>query len=150
MKARLMGIVSALAIAAGASVVAASPGYAATPAVQITRVYYNSPGTDNRSNTSLNAEYVILKNTRTTAINLRGWTLRDKANHVYTFASFSLGAKKTVVVHTGRGTNTAAHRYWGQGNYVWNNTGDTAYVRTPARTLVDSCSWRSTGSSTTC
>ncbi len=150
MKARLMGFVSALALAAGASVVAAGPGFAATPAVQITRVYYNSPGSDNRSNTSLNAEYVILKNTRTSAINLKGWTLRDKANHVYTFTSFSLGATKSVVVHTGRGTNTATHRYWGQGNYVWNNTGDTAYVRTPARTLVDSCTWGSSGSYTSC
>ncbi|MEQ7007208.1 lamin tail domain-containing protein [Actinopolymorpha sp. B17G11] len=150
MKARFIGFVSALALAAGVALFAAGPGHAATPAVQITKVYYNSPGTDTRSNKSLNAEYVRLTNRRTSAIKLKGWTLRDKANHVYTFATYTLGAGKSVYIHTGKGTNTTSHRYWGQGDYVWNNTGDTAYLRTPARTLVDSCSWGSKGSYTTC
>jgi hypothetical protein len=40
----------------------ASPAEAAS-AIQIYRVYYDSPGKDTRSNSSLNAEYVVLKNT---------------------------------------------------------------------------------------
>jgi hypothetical protein len=33
---------------------------------------------------------------------------------------------------------------------VWNNTGDTAYVRNPSGTLIDSCSWGGSGSYTYC
>lgn len=45
----------------------------------------------------------------------------------------------------GRGTNDSNERFWGQSWYIWNNTGDTAYLRTPGGTLYDSCSWGSTG-----
>jgi hypothetical protein len=41
-------------------------------------------------------------------------------------------------------------QYWGRAAYVWNNTGDTAYVRNPSGTLIDSCSWGSSGSYTYC
>jgi hypothetical protein len=34
--------------------------------------------------------------------------------------------------------------YWGRRWYVWNNNKDTAYVRTAAGTLVDSCAYDST------
>ena len=49
------------------------------------------------------------------------------------------------------GTNTAGTRYWGSGNYVWNNTGDKAYLRTSSGTSIDTCAWTSKGSGyTTC
>ncbi|MEU7615533.1 lamin tail domain-containing protein [Micromonospora rifamycinica] len=148
---RLVGFTAALAVAVGCSLAVAAPAQAATPAVQITKVYYNSPGTDNRSNTSLNAEYVKLTNRRSTTLNLKSWTLRDKSNHVYTFSGdFRLAKGASVYLHTGKGTNTAAHRYWGSGNYIWNNTGDTAYLRNSAGTGIDSCSWGSKGSYTYC
>ncbi|MEV6798786.1 lamin tail domain-containing protein [Micromonospora rifamycinica] len=148
---RLVGFTAALAVAVGCSLTVAAPAQAATPAVQITKVYYNSPGTDNRSNTSLNAEYVKLTNRRSTTLNLKSWTLRDKSNHVYTFSGdFRLAKGASVYLHTGKGTNTAAHRYWGSGNYIWNNTGDTAYLRNSAGTGIDSCNWGSKGSYTYC
>jgi hypothetical protein len=149
LKRKLFGFASAIAIAG--SLVVATPAQAATPAVMITKVYYNSPGTDNRSNSSLNAEYVRLTNKRSSTINLKNWTLRDKANHVYKFSGdFKLKAGASVVIHTGKGTNTSSHRYWGSGNYIWNNTGDTAYLRNSAGTKIDSCSWGSKGSYTNC
>ncbi|WFE62755.1 lamin tail domain-containing protein [Micromonospora sp. WMMD714] len=148
---RLVGFTAALAVAIGCSLTAAAPAQAATPAVEITKVYYNSPGTDNRSNTSLNAEYVKLTNRRSSTLNLKSWTVRDKSNHVYTFSGdFRLAKGASVYLHTGKGTNTAAHRYWGSGNYVWNNTGDTAYLRNSAGSRIDSCSWGSKGSYTYC
>ncbi|BCJ71602.1 hypothetical protein CS0771_11460 [Catellatospora sp. IY07-71] len=55
MKNRLIGLAAALTVAVGASLTVAAPAQAATPAIQVTKVYYNSPGTDNRTNTSLNA-----------------------------------------------------------------------------------------------
>ena len=42
------------------------------------------------------------------------------------------------------------HRYWGMAWYVWNNSGDTAYVRNASGTLIDSCTWGSSGSYTYC
>ena len=154
MTTRLVGLLAALVAVVGAALGVAGPAQAATPAVQITKVYYNSPGTDTGSNTSLNAEWVRLTNTRTYTINLKYWTLRDKASHVYSFTSnYYLGAGKRVYIHTGKGTNGSPdyqHRYQGRAWYVWNNTGDTAYVRNPSGTLIDSCSWGSTGSYTYC
>ncbi|MER5336501.1 lamin tail domain-containing protein [Micromonospora sp. NPDC002717] len=151
MKKRLIGFAMALAATMGVSLTAAGPAQAATPAIQITKVYYNSPGSDNRSNSSLNAEYVKLTNRRSTSINLKYWTLRDKANHIYKFSGdFRLASGASVYIHTGKGTNTSTHRYWGSGAYIWNNTGDKAYLRNSAGTLVDSCSWGSSGSYTNC
>jgi hypothetical protein len=121
--------------------VPASPA-AAAPAVQFTRAYYNSPGSDNRTNSSLNAEYVTVKNTTQSTINLDRWTVRDKARHVYTFVgNVTVKPGATLWLHTGRGTDTASHRYWNSGNYIWNNTGDTAYLRNPGGTQIDVCSW---------
>jgi hypothetical protein len=143
-------LLSAAAVA-GILVFAGGPVHAATPQVQITKVVYNSPGTDNRSNSSLNAEYVRLTNRRPYSISLARWSLRDRSGHVYRFPStFTLRAGKSVYVHTGRGTNSSTRRYWGQGNYVWNNTGDTAYLRKSSYDLVDSCRWGSSGSYTYC
>jgi len=78
------------------------PSYAAaTPAVSFTKIQFNSPGSDTRSNTSLNAEWVRMTNNTRSAIQLKSWTVRDKAGHVYTFkTSYSLGAGKRVYLHT--------------------------------------------------
>ena len=109
----------------------------------IGKTQYDSPGSDNRSASSLNAEYVTLKNVSRSAVQLKGWTLRDKSNHVYTFTtSFSLGAGASVVIHTGKGTNSGGHRYWGSGAYVWNNDGDAATLRNAAGSTLDTCGWR--------
>jgi len=147
-----MGIVLA---AAGATLAVATttaaPAQAATPAIQITRVYYNSPGSDTGSNTSLNAENVRLTNKRSVSINLKYWTLRDNTGYTYRFASdFKLAPGASVYVHTGKGTNTSGHRYWGRSSYVWNNTGDKATLRSSAGTVIDTCTWGGTGSVTYC
>ena len=125
---------------------------AATPAVQITKIWYDSPGSpDAGANSSLNGEYVQLKNTTKKAITLKGWTVRDttkRSDHVYTFGTFTLGAGKTVTLRTGKGTNSATNRYWGRSGggtfaYIWNQTYDTAYLRNTAGKLIDSCAYNS-------
>lgn len=141
--------VVATVIAAVASVVVAAPASAAGNVI-IYRAYYNSPGTDTRTNASLNSEYITLRNTSGVIKVVTGWTLRDKQNHVYKFPTTRINPGQYLTVHTGRGTNNAAHRYWGSGNYIWNNTGDAAYLRTPTGALIDSCSWGSTGSYKNC
>ncbi|MGC5050416.1 lamin tail domain-containing protein [Micromonospora sp. DT48] len=143
---RLIGFVAAFAVVVGGSFTVAAPAQAATPAIEITKVYYDSPGVDRRTNASLNAEYVKLTNRRARTINLKNWTLRDKANHVYKFSgNVKLAKGKSIVIRTGSGKNTASTRYWGSGNYIWNNTGDTAYLRNASGKQIDKCSWKKKG-----
>ncbi|MDP9849561.1 lamin tail domain-containing protein [Streptosporangium lutulentum] len=144
-----------LALSAAALAVALVPvapaQAAALPAIQLVKIYYNSPGSpDNGANGSLNGEWAQIKNTTRKAVSLKGWTLRDKtraADHVYTFGAFTLGAGKTVTVRTGKGKDTATTRYWGRSGgtfaYIWNQASDTAYVRNASGKLIDSCSYNS-------
>ena len=138
----ILAVVSAAAVALGALVAPGAAAAAAQPALRLHGAQYDSPGSDTRSASSLNAEWVSLVNTGASAVNLRGWTIRDKANHVYTFPSVSIAGKGgRIWLHTGKGTTKTPNAYWGSGNYVWNNTGDTAYLRKPSGAAHDSCSW---------
>lgn len=49
-----------------------------------------------------------------------------------------------------RRTNTSTHRYWGASGPIWNNGGDTAYLRNAAGTLMDSCTYSGGGSTAAC
>ncbi|MBD0707970.1 MULTISPECIES: lamin tail domain-containing protein [unclassified Streptomyces] len=115
----------------------------AAGSVHLYKIYYDSPGTDNRSNASLNGEYVQIRNTTGAAVNLRGWTLTDASNHKYTFGNFTLGKGKIVTVRTGRGKNTATNVYQNRGAYVWNNDRDTATLRKSNGTRMSVCSYNS-------
>ncbi|MBB2747387.1 UNVERIFIED_ORG: putative extracellular nuclease [Microbispora rosea subsp. rosea] len=132
------------AVSVGALLVASPPALAAGPAIQITKIYYDSPGKDTRSNTSLNAEYVWLKNTSSKTVAVTGWTLADTSRHRYIFPAFSIPAGKTITIRTGSGKSGTSTRYWGMGNYVWNNDKDTASLRNAGGKLIDSCSYNST------
>jgi hypothetical protein len=121
----------------------AQPASAASK-FQIVKVRFDSAGKDTPiTNAKLNDEYVIITNTDTVEHNLSGWRIRDVANHVYVFPDGArLGAKKSVRVRTGRGTDTAANRYQNRGAYVWNNDADTAWLRNPQGRGGDVCSWK--------
>ncbi|MEV4426702.1 lamin tail domain-containing protein [Streptomyces sp. R-07] len=140
---RVRTLAAVTAAAASGILLLPSPAQAAG-SVHLYKIYYDSPGTDNRSNTSLNGEYVQIRNTTGAAVNLRGWTLTDAANHKYTFGNYTLGKGKIVTVRTGRGTNTAANVYQNRAAYVWNNDRDTATLRRSNGTSVDWCSYNST------
>jgi hypothetical protein len=134
----------AAAIIGALTLLPSTAASAATPRIDIREIYYNSPGADTGSNASLNAEWVRLYNTTSSNISLTNWTLRDAQNHVYKFASYTLGAHRYLKIHTGRGTNTQTDRYWNLTWYIWNNTGDTATLRTPVAATVDSCRYTGT------
>ncbi|GAA0456120.1 hypothetical protein Aca07nite_50980 [Actinoplanes capillaceus] len=128
-------------VAVAATLVSTTPAQAAAPALRFHSTQYDSPGKDTRSNTSLNAEWIALVNTSSKAVNLSGWSIVDKSK-TYTFGNVTIAANGgKVYLHTGKGTNTARHLYWGSGNYVWNNTGDTATLRTKAGKTHDTCKW---------
>jgi hypothetical protein len=150
-------LVSVAAVVPAVVLGMASSAQAATPKVSLTYIYFDSPGSDNRSNASLNKEYVRITNNTGAAIQLKGYTLRDKANHVFTFKPFSLGAHKNVWVHTGKGTDgrnpsggVGADVYYNSGNYVWNNDGDTATLKTSTGALLDTCKYSGAGSAIAC
>jgi hypothetical protein len=115
--------------------------------VGIYRIYYNSPGTDTGNNSSLNAEWIQLRNRCSTSRSLTYWKIKDAAGHTSTFGSDTLGGGKYVKIHTGKGTNTATDRYQGRSWYVWNNDKDTAYVYNRYGTRIDTCSYNNRSAS---
>jgi hypothetical protein len=119
-------------------------------AIRIDKIYFDSPGSDTGSNTSLNAERIRLKNTGSTGRYLTGWTIRDASGHVYRFGTYRLRAGYTVRVHTGNGTNTRLNRYWRSDGYIWNNNGDTARLKNSGGTLIDKCSYSGAGDYVSC
>ncbi|MEU5242615.1 lamin tail domain-containing protein [Streptomyces asoensis] len=139
---------AAAALAAGALVsVAALPATAADHArparakVEISAVQYDSPGRDDRSNRSLNREWVELTNTTRNTVNLDGWTLEDESGHRYTFRDYRLAGRATVRIHTGVGRDTRTDLYQDRRAYVWNNDRDTATLRNDRGRFVDDESW---------
>lgn len=146
---RIRALLIACLIAA-ASILIATPAQAAPATVYIYKVYFDSPGSDTGSNSSLNAKYVVIKNGDNVSHSVSGWTVRDAAGHVYKFGTLRLGAGKQAIIHTGKGTSytttASTHLYQGRGWYVWNNTGDKVILRRADDSLKDSCSFSGAGS----
>jgi hypothetical protein len=141
MRKRLRAAVPALAGAVALTGTLLSSPAEAAGGVVIHRVYFDSPGTDTRTNAQYNAEWVQIKNTSSSAISLKGWVLKDLDNHRYTFLDVKIGAGKYIKVRTGSGTDTTATKYQNRRAYVWNNTSDTATLSKSSGSKVDSCSW---------
>ena len=135
---------------AAASLLIATPAQAAPATVYIYKVYFDSPGSDRGSNSSLNAEYVVIRNGDNVSHSISGWTVRDAAGHMYKFGSLRLGAGKQAIIHTGDGTkyttSASTHLYQGRGWYVWNNTGDKVILRRADGSLKDTCTYSGAGS----
>jgi hypothetical protein len=148
---RLRLLATAAVVSLAAALVGAAPAEAANPTLHFSKAYVNSPGTDTRTNSSLNAEYVVITNSSYTAsYTLTGYTVSDRSAHVYKFRTFVLKPRASVTLHTGIGTNTSTNLYWGSRAYIWNNDGDTAYLKNSAGTLRDSCSWATVSSYVYC
>ncbi|MEU8976638.1 lamin tail domain-containing protein [Streptomyces monashensis] len=131
-------LVGAVALPAAAAQQSAAPHRAP---VFISKVQADSPGRDDRSNRSLNAEWVDVTNSTRQTVDLDRWTLRDDAGHTYTFRHVRLAPRATVRVHTGIGRDTRSDLYQDKRNYVWNNNGDTATLRNDRGRTVDTVSW---------
>jgi micrococcal nuclease len=107
-------------------------------AIVVTNVHADAPGDDHEN---LNEEYVVLKNTGDTTVDLNGWTVSDEADHAYIFSDVQLEPGETVTLYTGSGTDGSNEVYWGAGSAVWNNGGDTVIVRNASGTVVDEYSY---------
>ncbi|MFD7079086.1 lamin tail domain-containing protein [Streptomyces sp. NPDC059918] len=140
--------IAATVLAAGAVVGAAALPAAAQdgrhqqrPRVEISRVQADSPGRDDRSNRSLNSEWVEITNTTRDAVNLRGWTLRDADGNRYRFDNVRLAGRATIRIHTGSGRDTRADVFQNSRDYIWGNQSDTATLRDDRGRTVDTESW---------
>ncbi len=104
--------------------------------------HWNAEG-DDRYN--LNDEYVVFRNTCSQPIDMTDWTVKDGANHLYTFPSFVLEGYAEVTLYTGCGTNTKTRLYWCSSGPIWNNNGDTLFLRNANGELVLSYSYQGYG-----
>lgn len=103
----------------------------------IVNFHWDAEGNDCEN---LNDEYVIFQNVGPKPLELTGWTVSDEANHVYIFPRFVLNAGATVTLHSGCGKNTKEDLFWCSSgrkcNAIWNNGGDTLYLRDSQGRLV--------------
>ncbi|GGV17787.1 hypothetical protein GCM10010275_69330 [Streptomyces litmocidini] len=112
-----------------------------TPRVEISAVQADSPGRDNRSNRSLNAEWVEITNNSRHTVDLDGWTLKDEDGHRYRFNDVRLAGRATIRIHTGEGRDSRTDLYQDRRDYVWDNHSDTATLRDDRGRIVDTESW---------
>jgi micrococcal nuclease len=106
--------------------------------ILLVEVHYDAQG-DDRLNQ--NDEYVVIANTGQSTGDLEGWTIAEESGAVYRFDALSLPSGSSVTLHTGRGADTEADRYWGRAEPVLNNRGDSVTLRDPAGEAVMVREW---------
>lgn len=127
-------------VVVGALIMVMAMAFPASATIEIHRIVYDPSGSDTGANSHLNKEKVVLKNTGAKARKIGGWKIRDRANHRYTIPSgFRLRAGRTVRIHTGSGSDDRNDLYWGNGWYIWNNTGDRATLKNARGVVKDRC-----------
>ncbi|MEU4205676.1 lamin tail domain-containing protein [Streptomyces sp. NPDC045470] len=134
-------LVGAAALPATATDTRTLPATHRSPVV-IGAVQADSPGRDDGSNRSLNAEWVTVKNTGHRPVNLKGWTLTSERTHkTYRFNHLRLGGRQEVRVRTGHGRDTWRDVFQNRRNYAWDNRRDTATLRNDHHRIVDTKHW---------
>ena len=91
----------------------------------------DAPGDDSEN---LNGEWVRFTNTGAEPVDLDGWEVADEsASHRYEFDDTVLEPDASITLFTGCGRDTDDARYWCATNSaVWNNDGDTVFLRDPS------------------
>lgn len=107
--------------------------------LKITSLKFNAPG-DDRFNA--NGEYVRIASVADEVIDVRGYILSDAYGHRYTFPALSLKPGYSVLLVSGRGVDVTDPPdriilYWQSDGPIWNNDGDTATLRAPEGSTVD-------------
>lgn len=103
--------------------------------LKIVHIEADAPGSD-RDNP--NGEWIEIANLGSKPVQMEGFTLKDEANHIYTFGDFTVLPDTAFRLHSGQGQNNQTELYWGLvGESVWNNDSDAAYLRDKQGALVD-------------
>jgi len=105
----------------------APPTVASGPELEIVDIFF-----DGTKGTNEPDEYVQFRNISADQLDLAGYTLRDNADHIYTFPSFIMGAGQECRVYTNEiHQDWCALTYSRTSSAIWNNDGDCAYLRDP-------------------
>lgn len=99
--------------------------------VVIQHIHYDGSGSTEPD------EFVEIMNTGS-AVNLQGWTLRDNANHVYTFPAFTMQPEQVCRVYTNQYHPDSCGFSYASSSAIWNNTGDCAYLQNASGSEVSS------------
>jgi competence protein ComEC len=99
--------------------------------VNIVTIFYDGTGSQEPD------EYVEIRNDDTSPIQLHNWTLRDIANHVFTFPSYVMQVGQTCRVYTNQDHPEWCGFTYHNGSAIWNNTGDCGYLRDANNTPID-------------
>ena len=104
----------------------------------------DAPGDDG---VNLNGEWVRFTNAGAEAIELDGWEVADEsASHRYTFNDLRLQPGAEATLFSGCGPDDDTARYWCvPGSAVWNNSGDTVFLRDGNGNIVASLSYGDSG-----
>ena len=118
--------------------------------IEIVSIHNNPTGAD--TNSKLNDEYIVIKNVSNQTFNMKNWIVSDrtptgKETHLFYFPErvngngWTLDPGEYIFLMTGKGTNTYLrgdgsyspqfHFYLQREWFVWNNSGDTAFLRLP-------------------
>jgi len=102
-------------------------GPAADASISVSRLEFDAPGDDSRNQ---NGEFAEIRNDGEAAADLTGWVLRDESSsHRFAFPSgFILEPGDRVRVFSGCGDPSPDEQYFCDGDPVWSNSGDTAYL----------------------
>lgn len=109
--------------------------------ITIAEIFENAPGQDNLNP---NGEWIDITNSGNTAADLTNWSIRDESTrHRFFFPDgFVLASDARVRVFSGCGDDDATSLYWCDGDPVWNNTGDTAFLVDPDGRFVDTVGYQ--------
>jgi micrococcal nuclease len=104
----------------------------------------DAPGDDG---VNLNGEWVRFTNAGAEAVDLDGWEVADEsASHRHTFSDLRLDPGADATLFSGCGPDDETARYWCvSGSAVWNNSGDTVFLRDRNGNIVASLSYGDSG-----
>ncbi|MFC1714528.1 lamin tail domain-containing protein [Candidatus Poribacteria bacterium] len=110
--------------------------------LEMVEINANPPGRDEEK---LNGEWVKILNVSGAPIDMTGFTLSDSAGHTYRFGELILTNGATVTIFTGFGTDSLESLYWMAKTPIWNNRGDTAYLKDADGKLIHMYSYPASG-----
>ncbi len=112
----------------------------ATVVVDPSCCQFDSPGDDSRNKAE---EYVCFTNNGSEPAQMQDWVLKDEYGWTYRFPTFTLDTGASVRVRSGCGQDTATDLYWCDegASAIWNNDGDTVFLRDAGGNLVTQYSY---------
>ncbi len=108
--------------------------------IDITEIEFDPVGPDGDD---LNGEWVQLVNRGESAVQLKGLVLSDESNNAFELLKRELVAGGALRVHSGTGRPSGDAIYWGRDVPLWNNDGDSAFLRDGDGLLIDRFSYGS-------